>query len=379
MDINFDEIDILTIGYTENTVLFVDDEENILTSLKRGLRREGYKKLFASSGEEALDLLRGNSVSVIVSDMRMPGMNGLELLKRIKNDYPDTVRVVLSAYTQLPQVLASVNQADVFKFITKPWDLENGLKKILRDALDFYNINIENKRLRQLVEDGGLSLPAASSQGQAHEIRKDFKHFIEVSAKLNEYVFDITQENLVKSGDPLEIKTAVHALTQIYRSLEDVFPLEEKEMYLSAFADKINAMAFEIFNKGMQNDASASTKHLRFLGIDQMTETYRFAFDLIQFVFRHIFENVFEISEGNVFNVAVRVASNEGFGHANTSRIVLLLEEAAIFHLQNSIRQRAVIYMLNTLLGQIGGGVKLAQHDRKVVVIVEFVLESVDS
>lgn len=166
MDINFDEIDILTIGYTENTVLFVDDEENILTSLKRGLRREGYKKLFASSGEEALDLLKDNCVSVIVSDMRMPGMNGLELLKRIKNDYPDTVRVVLSAYTQLPQVLASVNQADVFKFITKPWDLEDGLKKILRDALDFYNINIENKRLRQLVEEGGLSLPAAPSQSQ---------------------------------------------------------------------------------------------------------------------------------------------------------------------------------------------------------------------
>ncbi len=379
MDINFDEIDILTIGYTENTVLFVDDEENILTSLKRGLRREGYKKLFASSGEEALDLLKDNSVSVIVSDMRMPGMNGLELLKRVKNDYPDTVRVVLSAYTQLPQVLASVNQADVFKFITKPWDLENGLKKILRDALDFYNINIENKRLRQLVEEGGLSLPAAPSQGQSDKIRKDFKHLIEVSAKLNEYVFDITQENLMKSGDPLEIKTAVHTLTQIYRSLGDVFPLEESALYLSAFADKLNATAFEVFNKGVRYDASTSAKHLRFLGIDQMAETYRCTFGLIQFVFRHIFENVFEISEGNVFNVAVRIASNEGFGQAHTSRIVLLLEEAAIFHLQNSIRQRAVIYMLNTLLGQIGGGVKLAQHDRKVVVIVEFVLESVDS
>ena len=82
------------------TVLFVDDEEKVLASLKRGLLDEPYEKLFATSGKEAIELLKQNEVHVIVTDMKMPEMTGLELLRIVKREYPHIVRVVLSGYTR---------------------------------------------------------------------------------------------------------------------------------------------------------------------------------------------------------------------------------------------------------------------------------------
>lgn len=119
------------------TVLFVDDEEQILTALKRGLLDEPYKKLFAGSGEEALEILDKKEVDVIVTDMRMPEMNGLELLKIVKVKHPDVVRMVLSGYTQITTLLTAINQGEIFKYITKPWKLEEEFIPAIQQALDY--------------------------------------------------------------------------------------------------------------------------------------------------------------------------------------------------------------------------------------------------
>jgi len=134
-------------------VLFVDDEINVLNSLKRGLFEEEYECLFASSGKEALQILENEDVAVIVSDMRMPEMNGLQLLKTVKWLFPDIVCIVLSGYTQLQQILATINQVDIFKFITKPWKLEDEFKVIINQALDYYKIIEENKSFKESLEN----------------------------------------------------------------------------------------------------------------------------------------------------------------------------------------------------------------------------------
>lgn len=134
-----------------NRVLFVDDEALILNSLKRGLMDEPYERFFATSGEDALKVLAKNEISVLVTDMKMPGMSGLDLLKAVKEPYPDLVKLVLSGYTQLPQVLVTVNQGDIFKFITKPWDLEE-FKDIIGESLDYYNYRLEVKKAREALE-----------------------------------------------------------------------------------------------------------------------------------------------------------------------------------------------------------------------------------
>lgn len=135
-----------------NRVLFVDDEPLILNALKRGLINEPYEQLFALSGEAALQLLEEHEVSILVTDMRMPGMSGLELLKRVKERYPEVVKLVLSGYTHLPQVLVTVNQGDIFKFITKPWNLDSELRDVIKEALDYYNYQAAVRKAGQALE-----------------------------------------------------------------------------------------------------------------------------------------------------------------------------------------------------------------------------------
>jgi two-component system response regulator HupR/HoxA len=123
----------------KRTVLFVDDEENVLSALRRGLLDEPYNTLFAHSGREALEILARSPVHVVVTDMRMPEMGGLDLLRIIKEEYPHVVRMVLSGYTQVTTLLTAINQGEVFRFITKPWRLEDEFKPAVREAVRYYD------------------------------------------------------------------------------------------------------------------------------------------------------------------------------------------------------------------------------------------------
>ncbi|MCO6057992.1 EAL domain-containing protein [Pseudomonas sp. MOB-449] len=104
------------------TVLLLDDEENILRALARVLRRDGYRVLMATRAQDAFELLAKHDVQVILSDQRMPEMNGTEFLSRVKDLYPNTVRIVLSGYTDLKSVTDAINKGAIYKFLTKPWD-----------------------------------------------------------------------------------------------------------------------------------------------------------------------------------------------------------------------------------------------------------------
>jgi len=115
------------------TLLLVDDEANILSALKRVLRRDGYEILTAGSAREGLDLLSTHRVQVILSDQRMPEMNGTEFLSRVRDLYPDTVRMVLSGYTELNSITEAINRGAIYKFLTKPWD-DEALRIDVREA-----------------------------------------------------------------------------------------------------------------------------------------------------------------------------------------------------------------------------------------------------
>lgn len=115
------------------TLLLVDDEPNILRALTRVLRRDGYRILTAGGAHEALDKLAANKVQVIISDQRMPDMSGTELLSKVKEMYPDTVRIVLSGYTELQTVTDAINRGAIYRFLTKPWEDEQ-IRSNVRDA-----------------------------------------------------------------------------------------------------------------------------------------------------------------------------------------------------------------------------------------------------
>jgi diguanylate cyclase (GGDEF)-like protein/PAS domain S-box-containing protein len=111
-------------GKNERNLLLVDDEPSILKALQRLLRREGYTIHTAESGQAALDILATHPAQVIVSDQRMPGMSGVELLSRVRELYPDTRRIILSGYSDISTLSDAINRGAVWKFIAKPWDDE---------------------------------------------------------------------------------------------------------------------------------------------------------------------------------------------------------------------------------------------------------------
>jgi len=117
-------------GDPQRTLLLVDDEANVIEALKRVFWEEGYRILTAANAAEGFDILALNSVGVIVADQRMPGMSGTEFLCRVKDLYPDTIRVAMTGFADLATVTAAVNNGAIFKFLTKPWEEE-----ILRDNI----------------------------------------------------------------------------------------------------------------------------------------------------------------------------------------------------------------------------------------------------
>jgi CheY-like chemotaxis protein len=160
------------------TLLLVDDEPNILASLKRLLRRDAYHILTAASGQEGLEVLVSHAVDVIVSDQRMPGMLGADFLRKAKLLCPQTIRIMLSGYTELQAVTDAVNEGAIFKFLTKPWE-DHQLREHIAEAFRLKGIDDDNARLNVQLRDANQALAAANAAMQAlvrlqqHQISRD--------------------------------------------------------------------------------------------------------------------------------------------------------------------------------------------------------------
>ncbi|MCH8343998.1 MAG: response regulator [Planctomycetes bacterium] len=131
-------------------VMLVDDEENILASLCRLVRREPYEVVTANCGAEALRLMEEQPAQLVITDQRMPGMTGIELLREIQRHWPDTLRMILSGYSEVNTLIAAINEGEIYKFFTKPWNDEE-LKLHVRRALEQYELEAENRRLTQEI------------------------------------------------------------------------------------------------------------------------------------------------------------------------------------------------------------------------------------
>jgi diguanylate cyclase (GGDEF)-like protein len=119
------------------TLLLIDDEPMVLAALERLLRHEQYRILTATSAAQAFELLARNRVHLVLCDQRMDGMSGTELLDRIKDLYPDTLRIILSGQTELATIMDSVNRGALYRFYTKPWDNQQ-LRENIRAAVRHY-------------------------------------------------------------------------------------------------------------------------------------------------------------------------------------------------------------------------------------------------
>jgi len=144
------------------TLLFVDDEPQVLKALKRIFIDEDYRILTACDAEEALRLLASEPVQLIISDHRMPGKTGAQLLGEVRERWPETIRIMLTGYADVQSIMGAVNEGSVYKFITKPWNDED-LRLTVSLALQQYVLLQENRRLRDLTRKQKAKLSNFSS------------------------------------------------------------------------------------------------------------------------------------------------------------------------------------------------------------------------
>jgi putative nucleotidyltransferase with HDIG domain len=140
-----------------HSVLFVDDEVNILKALQRLLRSEDMNVLCASRAEEALGMLERNEVQVVVSDQRMPEMQGVDFLSRVRDRWPDIVRMMLTGYTEMGVAVEAINRGEIYRLITKPWN-DDELRATIRQAFDTGDLKTEIKRLNQVTREQNFKL-----------------------------------------------------------------------------------------------------------------------------------------------------------------------------------------------------------------------------
>ncbi|TAN74325.1 MAG: EAL domain-containing protein [Gallionella sp.] len=198
------------------TLLLVDDEENILSALKRLLRRDGYRILTATSARQGMELLAAHPVGVIISDQRMPEMCGTDFLSKVKELYPDTVRIVLSGYTELQSITEAINRGAIYKFLTKPWE-DDLLRENVRKAFEYFELSSEKDRLTAELLASNRRLEEAKHQ---LEERVDEKT---VEALRNLNILQVSQEILeqlpvgvIGVGEDGLIAVANHVANRIF-------------------------------------------------------------------------------------------------------------------------------------------------------------------
>lgn len=133
------------------TLLFVDDELSILKSLLRLFRPHGYRILFAESGAAGLELLANEEVHLVISDMRMPEMDGAQFLEKVRAGWPSVIRILLTGYADITSTINAINNGEIYRYISKPWD-DDDIVLVVRDALERQRLQVENVRLLALTQ-----------------------------------------------------------------------------------------------------------------------------------------------------------------------------------------------------------------------------------
>jgi len=155
----------------DDRILIIDDEIHVLRALQRALQNEGYEIVTTTSAEEALTLLRRYKFKVVITDERMPGMFGSELLATITVRQPEVVKLLLTGYASVEAAIRAVNEGEVYRFLTKPWD-DFELKLAIRAGIENYDLKMKNRKLQALVRTQYYKLTGRLLAGTESEMEQ---------------------------------------------------------------------------------------------------------------------------------------------------------------------------------------------------------------
>jgi response regulator RpfG family c-di-GMP phosphodiesterase len=173
------------------TVLCVDDEANILSALRRLFRPAGYRVLLAESGAAGLAVLEQETVDLVISDMRMPEMNGAQFLAQVRQRWPDTMRLLLTGYSDIQSIQDAINGGEIYRYITKPWE-DGDMLLLVRHALERRQLEQDKLRLEALTQRQNAELKVlnqsleAKVEERTRQLRTEHEATVAANAKLKQ-------------------------------------------------------------------------------------------------------------------------------------------------------------------------------------------------
>ena len=259
----------------EHTILCVDDEENILNALKRLLRKEGYTLRTATSGLEGLEILKNDDIHLVICDQRMPDMGGTEFLAKVKDEYPDIIRVILTGYTDIDSISESINKGHIYKFLLKPWNDQN-LKLEIRQCIEQYKLAQINKKLQDKIIEQNKELRKINEtlEVMVRERTKDLKiqnKALEISQAILE---DLPIPIIGISSDLMIVMVNIKAMVlsingryfQVGKDISGHFPLEIEERIINVINNDKGDLIKDIHISGADYDIDIMSASGKFRG-----------------------------------------------------------------------------------------------------------------
>ncbi|MBW9157743.1 response regulator [Clostridium sp. FP2] len=324
-----------------NNVLFVDDELKVLSSIKRAVITENFKSYFATSAEKALEFMENNTISVIVTDMRMPVMDGLKLLKIIKEKYPDTIRIVLSGYSQLAQILATVNGVGVFKFITKPWSVDEDFLPAIIEGIEYYNLKKASDQLKTFLEDKSHAYNRILKTNTDTVLNN--KIDIENIKNINNIMFKII--NLIIT-DNAKLNITFNEIEHYIKIIYDIY-----FGYLNTLPSKYQAYNLTQLTEDLNKTLSENNK---ITCIDELK--YHGNYSLLVYISKELFSHVLRNFKEEEFSVNL----------LNESSISIILDLSKKEEYDNT-EINLVTYFLNGLSSILKGKIIHSKIEKKII------------
>lgn len=210
------------------TILCVDDEPSILSALRRLFRSRGFQVRVAEGGQAGLEVLASEPIDLVISDMRMPEMDGVMFLEQVRQRWPDTMRLLLTGYADITSIMGAINRGEIYRYIAKPWD-DNDIILIVRSALQQRAMEQEQRRLQALIKAQNDELKLLNSS---------------LEAKVAERTADLKQSNSALQSANEQLKNNFITSIKIFTSL-----IELRASHLAGHSRRVADLARRLAQK----------------------------------------------------------------------------------------------------------------------------------
>ena len=241
-------MNIDTISYSDITILCVDDEKNILDSLNRGLRSFSFNVLTAQSGAQALSILQAEKVDIVISDMKMPEMSGIEFLESVSKHFPSVYRILLTGYTEMQSLIQAVNKGNIHHYFEKPWEIEDVTDTLIKLAKKI-RLEHQQSELQTLLKKQNIKLFSAKTGLEKKiEVRTQQIRHVLSKHEQNEMLMQKLLANIIKINPHMDqgFHNAVSYTASRIAKYCKVQLAEHKEIALAAKFCDIGLLGLDI-------------------------------------------------------------------------------------------------------------------------------------